>query len=277
MNRAKSIKNWARALGGIGVPGLILALLTTAALPPAGMAQVPRSRQGQDPWDQLAWLADSLPGPAALFAGGRPAPRPALWLGRQRPFDLRDLSSQALAVSLPVGGTLLSAGLHQLDAPGWRERQLLMEAQRTWRRDSRVGLGLELRQAATEDWRDHELRLRGGACWSAGPLRLAFHLQHPAPGVDSPSERGLAAACRLSKVWWLGWSLDQEGAGRQERLALGGTHGGLGLALSWRPGLGWEAAGKADWKGLSLRVAWRSHPVLPPEHAWGIAWLGAGQ
>jgi len=277
MDRAESIKNKARPHGVIDLTGSFLWVLGVLALPLALQGAVPRSRHGQDPWDQPAWLADSLPGPAALFAGGRPALRPALWLGRQQPFGLPGLSSHALAVSWPTGGTLVSAGLHQLDAPGWRERQLLLEAQRSWRRETRAGVGLELRQASTGEWRDSELRMRGGACWGSGPLRLAFHVQHPVPGVDSPSERGLSAACRLSKTWWVGWSLDQEGAGRQERLVLRGARGGLGLALSLRPGLGWEAAGKADWKGLSLRIAWRSHPVLPPESAWGFAWLGAGQ
>ena len=276
MDRAECIKN----PGGIGgaTARLRWVMLTLPALLAAGAGAVaPRSREAQDPWDQLAWLADSLPGPAALFAGGRCAPRLGVWLGHQRPFGHPDLASRALALAWPAGSWAVCAGLHQLDAPAWRERQLLLEIQHLPAGRVRAGLGLEWRHAATGDWRADEGRLRGGVDWGAGPLRLAFHLQQPRPGGDGLAERGLAASCRLSPVWWAGWSLVQEGSHTRERLVLGAVRHRLGLALGWRPGRGWEAAGRADWQGFSLRVAWRAHPILPPEQGWGVAWQGKGQ
>lgn len=275
MDRAECIKN-RDGIGGVALRlmralGVLTALLSTVA-----GAVVPRSREAQDPWDQLAWLADSLPGPAALFAGGRSAPCPGVWLGHQRPFGHPDLASRALAFALPTGPVVLCAGLHQLDAPAWRERQLLLEVQPTLPARVRAGLGVEWRLAATTDWQEDEWRLRGGVDWGAGPLRLAFHLQQPRPGDKAPAERGLAAACRLSPVWWAGWCLVQEGPRSREHLVLGAVRGRLGLVLGWRPGLGWEAAARAEWQGLSLRMAWRAHPVLPPEQGWGVAWRGGG-
>jgi hypothetical protein len=275
MDRAECIKNGGGIDGAVPVLARVLVVVGALLAAVAG-AMVPRSREAQDPWDQLAWLADSLPGPAALFAGGRSAPRPSLWMGHQRPFNHPDLASRALAFTLPAGPGVLCAGLHQLDAPAWRERQAALELQAGLPGKARAGLGVEWRQAATTVWREEEWRLRGGVDWGAGPLRLAFHAQQPRPGGEARAERGLTAACHLSPVCWAGWSLVQEGSRGRERLVLGAMHGRVGLVLGWRPGLGWEAAGRADWKGLSLRVAWRAHPVLPPEQGWGVAWTGGG-
>jgi len=276
MDRAECIKNRVGNGGGARLLQGILAVLPGLLAAVAG-AVVPRSREAQDPWDQLAWLADSLPGPASLFAGGRCAPRPAAWLGHQRPFGHPDLASRALALTLPAGPVGFCAGLHQLEAPAWRERQALLEVQKELPGRVRAGLGVEWRQAATTDWHEDEWRLRGGVDWGSGPLRLAFHAQQPRPGGRARAERGLAASCRLSPVCWAGWSLVQEGPRSRERLVLGVDRGRLGLALGWRPGLGWEAAGRAHWQGFSLRVAWRAHPILPPEQGWGVAWQGTGR
>lgn len=266
MNRAQCIKNgpwppfsWAILLVATGVCA----------------AAVPRSSRARDPWLQLAWTLDSLPGPAALFEGGLPAPRVSCWTGRRSPFGLAGLSSTALAASWPTGLSVWQGGLHQLGFDDYRESQAVLEWQAPARGSARGALGLEWRQVADAGRREHALWARGAAAWSQGPLRLGLHLQEalfdrsagPAGGV-----RGLALGWRMGLGWGLVWAWEQEGVQRREQGGLLWQGRDRGLAAAWRPGRGWELAGRLRWKGLGLSASWWSHPVLPPTPAWGLDW-----
>lgn len=231
-----------------------------------------------DPLEEVAGSA-AWPGPAAVFGLDVPAARaPALWLGWERRFGLRELDAFALAADWPCGRGGLGVGAAQGGRGLWRE-QLLAAG---WRSGGtgplRWRLGAEGRRATAGERRFESALLVGGVRVEAGALAAGALLRLPAAGeaVASP-EGGLTLSLSPGGSWRLLWREERTSAGETlGQLALAGRQGAVDWALAW-----------LDDRGLSLALGWRRqglgvdaslwwHPRLPTSRRFGLELAGGG-
>lgn len=224
----------------------------------------------------LAAPVEENAGAAALVHHAPLANGRSLWVAGCRLHGLKELRSQALAMS--GGGRWGRWGLafHQLDAGFWREQQALVRWAPSQKDDAALdaSLGIEVRRQASEEsgWADHTWWPQADLAWRAGALRLGAGSAVTGPLTHAALEGHVNLACTLPKGFALSWQGSRAAGRRDERAALLWRHAKGGAALGWKEGRGWEVAAQARWRSFQLSASWRSHPVLPPSQAWGLAW-----
>jgi hypothetical protein len=196
------------------------------------------------------------------------------------------LHSTALAGGIAGPWGRWNAGLHLLEAGPWRERQTALR----WAPSPGPGaagfdwsVGLEAREAGGQGRAERSWWPLADLTWQWDPLAAGLRLQAPveglgAGGVGGPGlESGLDLSWQATRHWSVVWRLERSAGRQREQAALVWRRTDLGLAAAWKAGRGWELAGRTDWRGLSLSLAWWVHPILPPTSSWSMEWTPAGR